>query len=83
MTITRDALDLTIQDPLSPGFFGNGTPLYRDPRPWDLTVQNPPPEPDMFKLVQLGPHCTRTPPHMFKLVYYEARTVGNRRFAFY
>ena len=42
MTITRDALEHTIQD---------------------LTVQGHPrkpvPPPDMFKLVQLGPHCTR------------------------
>ena len=36
--------------------------------------------PDMFKLVQLGPHCTGTPPspNIFKLVHYEARTVGKR-----
>ena len=40
---------------------------------------------DMFKLVQLGPHCTGISPppfpcpqYMFKPVHYEAHTVGKR-----
>ena len=40
-----------------------------------------PPPPDMFRLVQLGPNCTGTPPHqrnMLKFVHYEAQTVGSR-----
>ena len=47
------------------------------PRP---PVQGPPSR-DMFKLVQLGPHCTGTPPlffpptDLFKLVH---QTVGKR-----
>ena len=51
-----------------------------------VAVQGP--VPNMFKLVQLGLHCTaghvqtcstRTPPDMFELVhYYEAWTVGKR-----
>ena len=37
----------------------------------DLTVHGPGPTSDMFKLVELGPHCTGTPPpDMFKLVHY-------------
>ena len=38
----------------------------------DLTVQGPQ---DIFKLVQLGPHCTGNPLDIFKLVHYEAYTV--------
>ena len=41
--------------------------------PWSHSpVQGPP---DMFKPVQLGPHCT-PPPDIFKLIHYEVRTVG-------
>ena len=60
MTITHDALNLTIQEP-----------------PWS---QPPgPAPPGIFKLVQLGPHCTETPaPDMFKPVYFETRMVGMR-----
>ena len=43
---------------------GPGTSPYRSP--W------PQPTPDM------GPHCIGTTPNVFKLVYYEARTVGKR-----
>ena len=60
LTITYDALDLTIQDPhsLHPPPPGHGTSLYRDPPQTcsnlfnlDLNVQGPPPLLDMFKLV--------------------------------
>ena len=92
MTITHDALDLTIQ----------GSPLY----PPRLTPKPPnPPTPtldmghrctmtplpsltpsDMFKLVQLGPYCTGPwslspplPPEMFKLVHYYEPHTGDKR----
>ena len=29
----------------------------------DLTVQSPPPLPDMFKFIELRPHCTQPPPN--------------------
>ena len=48
--------------------------LYRAlPLPYKALALAPSPG-HTFKLVQLGPHCTRTPPpsDMFKLVYYES-----------
>ena len=53
----------------------HGIPSYRAP----LLCTEPAPPLDMFKLVQLGPHCTGTPPlpqDIFKLVHYDAHTVG-------
>ena len=32
----------------------------------------------MFKVVQLEPYCAETSPDMFKLVHYEAYTVGQQ-----
>ena len=40
-----------------------------------FTSMPQPLSPDMFKLVQVGPHSTGTP-DMFKLVHYVVRTVG-------
>ena len=45
---------------------------------WSQSCAPAPPPPDMFKLVQLSPYCTRTPPNIFKLVQYKARKVGKR-----
>ena len=58
-------LDLTTQGPLGPLCPPSCTGT---PWPW--------PRPDMFKLVQLRPHCTGIPLDMFKLVHYEAHMVG-------
>ena len=45
----------------------------------NMFIWDPPPPPDIFKLVQLGPHCTAPPPpDMLKLVHYEAHTVRKR-----
>ena len=54
VTITHDALDLTTQ--------GHCPTPYRH-----LSIQGPPCTwtPDMFKLVEIGPHCTGTPPPNF------------------
>ena len=61
------------------------TSLYRDPPPYPLCrVLDPfctrlrPFPPDMFKLVQVGPHFTGTPPpeYIFTLIHYVDRTVG-------
>ena len=59
------------------------SPFYRLPVPPQPT-KPPPPHLiirrtgplDMFKLVQLGPQCPSL--DMFKVVYYEAQTVGER-----
>ena len=85
MTITHDALDITLHEP---------PPTCNNVFNLDLTALGPP-APDMLKLTKLGLRCTgilpaptplyRDPPAsvvaplapiMFKLVLYEARMVG-------
>ena len=65
------------------------TPPHTGPSPGPILYAVPfqchlPPPPDIFKLVQLGPHCSRPSPTLyaqppsqdiFKLVHYEAQTV--------
>ena len=66
MPIAHSALELRIQEPPS---------LHKAPPP--VQGSSRPTTSGIFKRVQLGPHCTGTPPpHMFKLVHYEARMVG-------
>ena len=64
MTITHDAMDLTIKHPPT----------------WDLTAQGPlgPPLYMAHHCTGTLPHPTGTPPppDMSKLVHYEAHTVG-------
>ena len=82
---------------------GHGIPVCRDPSanalpprprhgPHCIGTSPPTPDPspvppDMFKLVQLRPHCTGTLasaffqfflPGMFKLIHYEAHTFGKQ-----
>ena len=60
----------------------NGGPCTRS-QPWPLyRVQHQSPSPDMFKLVQLGPHWTGTIPCLFNFFRYEAWTVNMRAVVF-
>ena len=52
--------------------------LCTGPRPNPLAQRAIPLPRDMFKLVQLGPHCTGPLPNVFKFVQYEACMVGKR-----
>ena len=63
---------------LSTGVHVTMTMMY-----WTLSYRDPPCigscSPGMFKLVQLGPHCTGTlPSNLFKLVHYKVSTVDKR-----
>ena len=71
VTITHDALELTTQGPPPPSAAHPPTEILLVP----ATAS-----PDMFKLLQLGLHCTGSLPSqgMFKLFHYEAHTVGRR-----
>ena len=68
--ITHDLLDLTIQEPLAPVIHPHphtGTASYKDPHtdtPTHATLYRTPL--NLPKLLQLEPHCTRTPPPLPK-----------------